>query len=332
MIVAPVSFLASVCVNLLTSVIQCARCTQSVGTTQRATNGHRFVFHAAEIVASERHYVLNEHGVRRTLPPAQPSSFGGLDPASSSPSTISLQSQGSMDAAHMHATARAIHTATTGSGPEVVAPSPPRPTFAPRTVVSPTFHPHYVEPQLDARDQDDRYASVDDGLSNEGDEALNVGHTHSRGHSSLHADTTSDTLDLSSSLDDVTEDRPSPLSPSAQRALELGHPLLAGPTVLQTAHELAAARAQLDVHRHQLAHLRALRTQWEATASTTAAAAASAAAAAAAAAETQQEKDATLRAGDIVHWHNLSKAGEIAGVRDDLQARTPRAARQAYDR
>ncbi|KAI0027329.1 hypothetical protein K488DRAFT_90988 [Vararia minispora EC-137] len=44
-------------------VIPCARCTSSVAGTSRATNGHRFVFHSAEITPHERRYVPGESGV-----------------------------------------------------------------------------------------------------------------------------------------------------------------------------------------------------------------------------------------------------------------------------
>ncbi|KAJ7346736.1 hypothetical protein DFH08DRAFT_1006848 [Mycena albidolilacea] len=44
-------------------VIPCSRCTSSISTTNRATNGHRFVFHSSEIKASERHYISDEPGV-----------------------------------------------------------------------------------------------------------------------------------------------------------------------------------------------------------------------------------------------------------------------------
>ncbi|KIY53971.1 hypothetical protein FISHEDRAFT_32253 [Fistulina hepatica ATCC 64428] len=44
-------------------VIPCTRCTSSVSANNRATNGHRFVFHSSEIVGTERHYVPDEPGV-----------------------------------------------------------------------------------------------------------------------------------------------------------------------------------------------------------------------------------------------------------------------------
>ncbi|RDB25052.1 Protein FAM72A [Hypsizygus marmoreus] len=44
-------------------VIPCARCTSSITATNRATNGHRFVFHSSEIAGTERHYVEDEPGV-----------------------------------------------------------------------------------------------------------------------------------------------------------------------------------------------------------------------------------------------------------------------------
>lgn len=42
---------------------QCTRCTSSISATNRATNGHRFVFHSTEVVGIERHYIQDEPGV-----------------------------------------------------------------------------------------------------------------------------------------------------------------------------------------------------------------------------------------------------------------------------
>ncbi|KIK40447.1 hypothetical protein CY34DRAFT_807185 [Suillus luteus UH-Slu-Lm8-n1] len=44
-------------------VIPCSRCTSSITATNRATNGHRFVFHSSEILASERYHIPDEPGV-----------------------------------------------------------------------------------------------------------------------------------------------------------------------------------------------------------------------------------------------------------------------------
>ncbi|THV02361.1 hypothetical protein K435DRAFT_653372 [Dendrothele bispora CBS 962.96] len=44
-------------------VIPCVRCTSSISSTNRATNGHRFVFHSTEVVASKRYYIPDEPGV-----------------------------------------------------------------------------------------------------------------------------------------------------------------------------------------------------------------------------------------------------------------------------
>jgi len=44
-------------------VIPCTRCTSSISSTNRATNGHRFVFHATEVVGTERRYIPDEPGV-----------------------------------------------------------------------------------------------------------------------------------------------------------------------------------------------------------------------------------------------------------------------------
>ncbi|KAJ3820147.1 hypothetical protein F5880DRAFT_1590357 [Lentinula raphanica] len=44
-------------------VIPCIRCTSSISANNRATNGHRFVFHSNEVVGTERYHVPNEPGV-----------------------------------------------------------------------------------------------------------------------------------------------------------------------------------------------------------------------------------------------------------------------------
>ncbi|KAF8134580.1 hypothetical protein EV363DRAFT_1562705 [Boletus edulis] len=65
-------------------VIPCSRCTSSISATNRATNGHRFVFHSSEIIASERHHVPDEPGVlpvEYPTPPPPPSSPPPLAPA-----------------------------------------------------------------------------------------------------------------------------------------------------------------------------------------------------------------------------------------------------------
>ncbi|EPT04453.1 hypothetical protein FOMPIDRAFT_1034660 [Fomitopsis schrenkii] len=46
-----------------TIVTPCARCTTSISASQRATNGHRFVFYASEVEAGERGYIPGERGV-----------------------------------------------------------------------------------------------------------------------------------------------------------------------------------------------------------------------------------------------------------------------------
>ncbi|KAJ8592331.1 hypothetical protein M405DRAFT_812897 [Rhizopogon salebrosus TDB-379] len=55
-------------------VIPCSRCTSSITATNRATNGHRFVFHSNEILASERYHIPDEPGVIPTefTPPVAP--------------------------------------------------------------------------------------------------------------------------------------------------------------------------------------------------------------------------------------------------------------------
>ncbi|KAL6307853.1 hypothetical protein BKA93DRAFT_22857 [Sparassis latifolia] len=44
-------------------VIPCQRCTSSITASNRATNGHRFVFYSSEVTAGERRYITGERGV-----------------------------------------------------------------------------------------------------------------------------------------------------------------------------------------------------------------------------------------------------------------------------
>ena len=44
-------------------ILQCSRCISSLSTTNRATNGHRFVFQSTKILETERHYIPNEMGI-----------------------------------------------------------------------------------------------------------------------------------------------------------------------------------------------------------------------------------------------------------------------------
>ncbi|KDR75790.1 hypothetical protein GALMADRAFT_122086 [Galerina marginata CBS 339.88] len=50
-------------------VLPCTRCTSSISATNRATNGHRFVFHSSEVSGTERHYIQDEPGVMPFNPP-----------------------------------------------------------------------------------------------------------------------------------------------------------------------------------------------------------------------------------------------------------------------
>ncbi|KAF8200921.1 hypothetical protein BJ912DRAFT_921493 [Pholiota molesta] len=50
----------------------CPRCTASITATNRATNGHRFVFHSNEVIGVERRYITDEPGVIPFDPPHSP--------------------------------------------------------------------------------------------------------------------------------------------------------------------------------------------------------------------------------------------------------------------
>lgn len=65
-------------------VVPCSRCT-SVTANNRATNGHRFVFHSSEVIATVRHYIPNEPGVisvdHHPQPPSSPPPLTPAHPA-----------------------------------------------------------------------------------------------------------------------------------------------------------------------------------------------------------------------------------------------------------
>jgi len=44
-------------------IVPCSRCTSSLSETNRATNGHRFVFQSSEVMGTERHYIPNEKDI-----------------------------------------------------------------------------------------------------------------------------------------------------------------------------------------------------------------------------------------------------------------------------
>lgn len=71
MIVAPVSLSQSTLSHYSLNSLnrQCVRCTSSISANNRATNGHRFVFHSSEVIGTERHYVKGENGVNPIEPP-----------------------------------------------------------------------------------------------------------------------------------------------------------------------------------------------------------------------------------------------------------------------
>jgi hypothetical protein len=75
MIVKPVRLKAFFYLYLLIrTVVQCTRCTSAVTATNRATNGHRFVFYSNQITNTQRYYVPNEPGVNlfvNATPPHQ---------------------------------------------------------------------------------------------------------------------------------------------------------------------------------------------------------------------------------------------------------------------
>jgi hypothetical protein len=77
MIIVPVMSMTFSPISVIKLVIlQCSRCTFSLSETNRATNGHRFVFQSTEVLSTERRYVPNEKGIIpfdttgiNTLPP-----------------------------------------------------------------------------------------------------------------------------------------------------------------------------------------------------------------------------------------------------------------------
>ncbi|KAF9237516.1 FAM72 protein-domain-containing protein [Melanogaster broomeanus] len=115
-------------------VIPCARCTSSITATNRATNGHRFVFHSSEVIAYERHHIPDEPGVIPIdYPTPPPSSPPPLAPAYSSlPRSAPDVPVG--------------HRRLGGSVPSQIPPPPPSTT-------SPSLGPEYLaSPQMESAD------------------------------------------------------------------------------------------------------------------------------------------------------------------------------------
>ncbi|KAI0312976.1 hypothetical protein OF83DRAFT_1269453 [Amylostereum chailletii] len=97
---------------------QCPRCTSSMSAANRATNGHRFVFHSSEITASERHYIEHEPGV---LP-----IYAAPPPPSDRPAPLPLPLS-----PHVSFLSTSPSLASTFSSPDPVTyyiPDPPSPT------------------------------------------------------------------------------------------------------------------------------------------------------------------------------------------------------------
>ena len=64
MIIAPVMSMTFSSISVIKPVIlQCSRCTFSLSETNRATNGHRFVFQSTEVLGTERRYIPHEKGI-----------------------------------------------------------------------------------------------------------------------------------------------------------------------------------------------------------------------------------------------------------------------------
>ncbi|KAH9944714.1 hypothetical protein B0H21DRAFT_449642 [Amylocystis lapponica] len=66
-------------------VIPCTRCTSSISATNRATNGHRFVFYSSAISADDRRYVPGERGVLPDGAPTSAELFAPPEPAPPEP-------------------------------------------------------------------------------------------------------------------------------------------------------------------------------------------------------------------------------------------------------
>ncbi|KAI0268654.1 hypothetical protein BC834DRAFT_820907, partial [Gloeopeniophorella convolvens] len=118
-------------------VIPCARCTSSISATNRATNGHRFVFHSSELIASERHYTPGEPGI---LPgytdSSSPSPGSGPSPHSFLPGTPEPAGP------YTPPTASPVSTSSHSSMPSLSPESPcPVPSTAFADPLKPTTQP-----------------------------------------------------------------------------------------------------------------------------------------------------------------------------------------------
>ncbi|KAK7053343.1 hypothetical protein VNI00_003969 [Paramarasmius palmivorus] len=105
-------------------VIPCTRCTSSITATNRATNGHRFVFHSSEVAGLERRYVPDEPGVipyDMTLVPMSPTS-GASSELVYSPSSPSISHY---DSVHYARTRQFSGSSTSSMPPLEYLPTPP---------------------------------------------------------------------------------------------------------------------------------------------------------------------------------------------------------------
>lgn len=110
-----------------TIVVPCIRCMSSGSTTNRVTNGHRFVFHSSELIASERHYTPGEPGILPAYT-ERPSRSSPLSPNLAWSLRSFLPS--SPDTAEMHPsnnTIQAFESPCPGSSPVFADPQKPSP-------------------------------------------------------------------------------------------------------------------------------------------------------------------------------------------------------------
>ncbi|KAI6123833.1 FAM72 protein-domain-containing protein [Pisolithus croceorrhizus] len=96
-------------------VVPCPRC-MSVTANNRATNGHRFVFHSSEVIATVRHHIPNEPGVfSMDYHPQPPSSPPPLTPTHQRTRSPSYQPHDTGPEAMMMRDPRSLASSPSGS-------------------------------------------------------------------------------------------------------------------------------------------------------------------------------------------------------------------------
>ncbi|CAA7259096.1 unnamed protein product [Cyclocybe aegerita] len=272
-------------------VVPCTRCTSSITATNRATNGHRFVFHSSEVAGTERHYIKNEAGVSPfdpSPPPPPPNYF------SYHSHPLGPYPPHAHDYAHPRAPSPVFRRDFLPTPPLEYAgpilgasrhreqlPDPDAPQYY--RVHPPSHYTHAYTHAHAARAPPLLVPAQRQppSPSNQLPSPVSPGPTLTRSRSRSHSRSQSPSPSSSSSSSESDAESPPPLiSPTFSNSGTL-------PTNNHTGSYLADHK------------------------------------------EPPPAPAPTLQPGDIVFWHHLARTGEIAGVEDDRRARGRESARDA---